>query len=153
MPEGRELLLTAKKPMKREELTIAACAAARGSVGSRSSEGFGVGSTSESCTRGIDIHIQSADASGAAGSVTSNDEGSEGSLVLLDTEGLASMEQDESYDAQIFALAVLLSSFFVLNSVGVIDEAALDRLFLISELSKHVCVQSGAPQTKDALFG
>ena len=26
--------------------------------------------------------------------------------------------------------------------MGVIDEAAIDRLFLVSELSKHVCVQT-----------
>jgi len=105
-----------------------------GSVGERATEGFGVGSTSESCTRGIDVIV------------TKDDTGA--SLVLLDTEGLSSMEQDESYDAQIFALALLLSSYFVLNAMSVIDEAALDRLYLIGELSKHICV-SAAPSADD----
>ena len=49
------------------------------------------------------------------------------------------MDQDETYDAQIFSLALLLSSYFVLNSMGVIDETAIDRLFLITEISKRVC--------------
>jgi len=60
-----------------------------GHVGERSRSGFRVGSTSESCTRGIDVCVPSSASSPA------------GSLVLLDTEGLASMEQDESYDAQV----------------------------------------------------
>ncbi|KAJ1634532.1 guanylate-binding protein [Pavlovales sp. CCMP2436] len=91
-----------------------------------------VGSTSESCTRGIDI------------CVTPNPLANGARLVLLDTEGLASMEQDEAYDAQVFALALLLSSYFVLNSMGVLDEAAIDRLYLIYELSKHVRADAGA---------
>ncbi|KAG8465171.1 hypothetical protein KFE25_012534 [Diacronema lutheri] len=89
-----------------------------------------VGSTSESCTRGIDVCVTPTRLANGA------------RLVLLDTEGLASMEQDEAYDAQVFALALLLSSYFVLNSMGVLDEAAIDRLYLISELSKHVCVRT-----------
>jgi hypothetical protein len=60
-----------------------------GHVGERSRSGFRVGSTSESCTRGIDVCVPAGASSPA------------GSLVLLDTEGLASMEQDESYDAQV----------------------------------------------------
>ena len=42
------------------------------------------------------------------------------------------------------ALALLLSSYFVLNSMGVIDEAAVDRLYLIGELSKHISVSAAA---------
>ena len=53
------------------------------------------------------------------------------------------MDQDETYDSQIFSLALLLSSYFVLNSMGVIDEAAIDRLFLITEISKRVCAATG----------
>jgi len=49
-------------------------------------------------------------------------------IILLDTEGLGSYTKSKTYDIQIFSLAVLLSSFFVYNSVGSIDETALDRL-------------------------
>ena len=109
-----------------------------GRVGSPGSAagGFRVGATSESCTRGIDVFVvPSSESCAPACGAT---------LVLLDTEGLASMEQDEGYDAQIFALALLLSSYFVINSMGVIDEAAIDRLYMISELGKHICVNSAA---------
>ena len=68
-----------------------------------------------------------ADAGGLACGASSRARG--GTLVLLDTEGLAPMDQDEMYDAQVFALGLLLSSHFVLNQVGVIDESAIDQLF------------------------
>ncbi|XP_037495753.1 guanylate-binding protein 7 isoform X2 [Jatropha curcas] len=42
------------------------------------------------------------------------------------------------YSTQIFSLAVLLSSLFVYNQVGLIDEAALDHLSLITEMTKHI---------------
>ena len=82
-------------------------------TGERASSGFKVGSTSESCTRGIDLCLPEPSAVAPACG---------GTLVLLDTEGLASMDQDETYDAQVFALGLLLSSHFVLNNMGVIDE-------------------------------
>lgn len=43
-----------------------------------------------------------------------------------------------------FALSVLLSSQFIYNSVGSIDEAALDRLSLVAELTRTVRVQADA---------
>jgi hypothetical protein len=43
---------------------------------------------------------------------------------------------------QIFSLAVLLSSLFVYNQMGGIDEAAIDRLSLITELTRHIRVRS-----------
>jgi hypothetical protein len=101
-----------------------------GTVGKKTAQ-FKVGSTSESCTRGINLWVTSDELTTACGA----------KLLLLDTEGMASMDQDEAYDAQVFALGLLLSSYFVLNSMGVIDEAAVDRLFLVSELSKHISVQ------------
>ncbi|KAK7239600.1 hypothetical protein SO694_00028153 [Aureococcus anophagefferens] len=66
----------------------------------------------------------------------------------MDTEGLASADQDDSYDAKIFALALLLSSYFVLNVVGVIDDATIERLHLVSEVTKRVVVE-GEPTVDD----
>ena len=40
---------------------------------------------------------------------------------LLDTEGLQSIDQTEGHDANIFSLAILLSSFFVYNSEKATD--------------------------------
>lgn len=42
--------------------------------------------------------------------------------------------QTGQYSTQIFSLAVLLSSLFVFNQMGGIDEAALDRLSLVTEV-------------------
>lgn len=51
--------------------------------------------------------------------------------------------QTGQYSAQIFSLAVLLSSLFVYNQMGGIDEAALDRLSLVTEMTKNIRVKSG----------
>lgn len=52
--------------------------------------------------------------------------------------------QTGQYSTQIFSLAVLLSSLFVYNQMGGIDEAALDRLSLVTEMTKHIRVKAGA---------
>eukprot|EP01051_Picozoa_sp_SAG22_P017815 SAG22_NODE_2839_length_2165_cov_1.673282_2_plen_364_part_01 len=92
---------------------------------------FTVGNTTSSCTRGIWICVVPEDVWRCPSRPGTR-------LVVLDTEGLASIDQDETYDAKIFSLGILLSSFFVYNSMGVIDEAAIDRLFLVGELTKNI---------------
>ena len=42
--------------------------------------------------------------------------------------------QTGEYSTKIFSLAVLLSSLFVYNQMGGIDEASLDRLSLVTEV-------------------
>ncbi|EPQ03536.1 Interferon-induced guanylate-binding protein 1 [Myotis brandtii] len=50
-------------------------------------------------------------------------------LVLLDTEGLGDVQKgDNQNDSWIFALAILLSSTFVYNSMGTINQQAMDQL-------------------------
>ncbi|KAM7097855.1 uncharacterized protein WM277_023603 isoform 5-T5 [Molossus nigricans] len=64
-------------------------------------------------------------------------------LVLLDTEGLADVEKsDPENDSWIFALAVLLSSMFVYNSVGTINHQALEQLHYVTELTKLIRTKS-----------
>lgn len=53
------------------------------------------------------------------------------------------LQQTGQYSTQIFSLAVLLSSLFVYNQMGGIDEAALDKLSLVTEMTKHIRVRSG----------
>jgi hypothetical protein len=89
------------------------------------------------------------------------------SLILLDSEGIDAFDQTGAqrlrcavslarcsadfqtragqYSTQIFALAVLLSSLFVYNQLGAIDEAALDRLALVSEVSKTLVGRTNGP--------
>uniref|UniRef100_A0A6N2K7J3 GB1/RHD3-type G domain-containing protein n=1 Tax=Salix viminalis TaxID=40686 RepID=A0A6N2K7J3_SALVM len=98
------------------------------------STGFQVGSTNRPCTKGI--WIWSAPLKRAAL------DGTEYSLVLLDCEGIDAYDQTGTHSAQIFSLAILLSSLFVYNQMGVIDEAALDCLSLVTEMTKHIHVKA-----------
>ncbi len=59
-------------------------------------------------------------------------------VLVVDTEGLGALDEDSSHDSRIFSLALLLSSFFVYNSVGSIDEAALQNIGLVINLTKHI---------------
>ncbi|CAI5735621.1 unnamed protein product [Peronospora destructor] len=101
-------------------------------ITSSNDNGFCVGPTTESCTRGIWLWAPQPPVRNPAGQL----------VLFLDTEGMASTDNDESYDAKIFSLGLLLSSLFVYNTMGVIDEGAIDRLYLVSELTKLVCVST-----------
>ncbi|XP_045705494.1 guanylate-binding protein 6-like [Phyllostomus hastatus] len=64
-------------------------------------------------------------------------------LVLLDTEGLGDVEKgDPKNDSWIFALAVLLSSMFVYNSMGTINHQALEQLHYVTELTELIRAKS-----------
>ena len=59
-------------------------------------------------------------------------------LLVIDTEGLGAFDEDENHDSKIFLLALLLSSMIIYNSVGTIDETALNNLSLVINLSKKI---------------
>ena len=68
-------------------------------------------------------------------------------LLLIDTEGLADPEKaSPSHDIWIFSLAILLSSTFVYNSVGTIDNTALNDLHLASTLTENLMVKAGGEE-------
>lgn len=53
---------------------------------------------------------------------------------------------------QIFSLAILLSSFFVYNQLGAIDEKAVDALALVTKMTQHIRVRAqtqGAGSERD----
>ncbi|XP_042296663.1 guanylate-binding protein 1-like isoform X1 [Sceloporus undulatus] len=89
--------------------------------------GFSLGSTVQSQTKGIWIWcLPYPDRPGQT-------------LVLLDTEGLGDVEKgDTQNDTWIFALAVLLSSTLVYNSMGTIDQNAMDQLHYVTELTERI---------------
>ncbi|TFJ95776.1 methionine sulfoxide reductase A [Platysternon megacephalum] len=63
-------------------------------------------------------------------------------LVLLDTEGLGDVEKGNTKnDTWIFALAVLLSSTLVYNSMGTISQQAMDQLHYVTELTELIKVK------------
>ena len=76
-------------------------------------DGFAIGPSTIPCTKGIWIWSEP---------VKINDDTS---LIIIDTEGLNSVQRDINIDVKIFALSVLLSSVFIYNSLGHIDEKAL----------------------------
>ncbi|XP_056400664.1 guanylate-binding protein 1-like isoform X2 [Hyla sarda] len=103
----------------------------------RSKNGFSLGSTVQSMTKGIWMwcvpHPLKTDLT----------------LVLLDTEGLGDVEKGNSEnDSWIFALAVLLSSTLVFNSMGTIDQQAMEQLHYVTELTEKIKVKS-AEQEND----
>uniref|UniRef100_A0A8C0W3L9 GB1/RHD3-type G domain-containing protein n=1 Tax=Castor canadensis TaxID=51338 RepID=A0A8C0W3L9_CASCN len=86
--------------------------------------GFSVGSTVQSHTKGIWMlcvpHPKKPDQT----------------LVLLDTEGLGDVEKvDEKIGTKIFALAILLSSTFIYNTMNKIEQGATDLLHNMTELT------------------
>lgn len=46
-------------------------------------------------------------------------------VLVLDTEGFGGIDENSNHDSRIFLFSLLLSSFFIFNSVGTIDERAL----------------------------
>lgn len=101
-----------------------------------SSRGFSIGSFVEPCTQGIHMWIVPKE-------VSKQHLNSDMTVILLDTEGLGSYKRGQNHDVKIFALALLLASSTIYNSMGSIDEGALDRLSLVAELSNRIKMQSG----------
>ncbi|XP_074927320.1 guanylate-binding protein 1-like isoform X3 [Chelonoidis abingdonii] len=95
--------------------------------------GFSLGSTIQSHTKGIWMWCLPHPHPCRAGHT----------LVLLDTEGLGDVEKgDTKNDTWIFALAVLLSGTLVYNSLGTIDQHALEQLHYVTELTESIKVKA-----------
>ena len=59
-------------------------------------------------------------------------------VIVLDSEGLAAIDVDSNHDSRIFSLVMLLTSCFVYNSLGPIDEQALENLSLVINLTRNI---------------
>ena len=57
---------------------------------------------------------------------------------LIDTEGLGAYDEEINQDSKIFLIAVLISSLFIFNSFGAIDEMAINSLSFVLNLSKTI---------------
>ncbi|KAH6835840.1 hypothetical protein C2S53_012522 [Perilla frutescens var. hirtella] len=80
-------------------------------------------------------------------------DGTEYNLLLLDSEGIDAYDQTGTYSTQIFSLAVLLSSLFIYSQMGGIDEVALDRLSLVTEMTKHIRVRASGGRSTTSEIG
>ena len=98
------------------------------------SKGFGVGPTTNPCTKGIWMWAKPLKGTTSDGKIVN--------IIVLDSEGLAAIDEDSSHDSRIFSLVMLLSSYFVYNSIGSIDEQALENLNLVVNLTKNIRVKS-----------
>ncbi|MCH80975.1 guanylate-binding protein 7-like, partial [Trifolium medium] len=109
------------------------------------SSGFQVAATHRPCTKGLWLWSTPIRRTALDGTVYN--------LLLLDSEGIDAYDQTGTYSTQIFSLAVLLSSMFIYNQMGGIDEAALDRLSLVTEMSKHIRVRASGDKSTASEIG
>ena len=106
------------------------------------SKGFQVSPTINPCTKGLWLcrrllHFE-------------DENGTTHPVIVIDTEGLGAFDEDENHDAKIFLLALLLSSLLLYNSVGTIDENALNTLSLVINLSKQIQIKQNKGEEVDA---
>lgn len=92
-------------------------------------KGFTIGSTVQSCTRGIWMWNRLVP--------LSNDV----DAVLLDTEGLGSTDREFETDIKIFSLSILLASTFVYNQIGHINERSIEDLSVVLRLTNEMKIR------------
>ena len=71
--------------------------------------------------------------------------------IFLDTEGLSSFNRNVHVDMKIFALSLLMSSYFIFNSMNALDEKALESLGMVVSLSKYIHVRSNPANVSEEL--
>jgi hypothetical protein len=72
-------------------------------------------------------------------------------IFFLDTEGLDSTDSNSNRDSKLFALAVIMSSYFMFNLTGVIDENAINQLSLITHIVKNIVIDADHPNNEYSL--
>ena len=105
--------------------------------------GFGVGETVQACTKGIWVYKKFLPS-----------ERNDGTYVLImDTEGIDALDASDTHDVRIFTMALLLSSSFIYNSVGTIDEASMQTLSLMTRVTENVKITAENNCTSSELAG
>lgn len=107
-------------------------------------EGFAVGPTVNPCTKGLWLWNRTIPASRFGGE-------SDLEVLIMDTEGFGGVDEGVNHDTRIFLFSILLSSFFIYNSVGSIDENALQSLSMIINIAKDIRVKSFGQDTEEDL--
>lgn len=97
---------------------------------------FQVSPTVRSCTKGLWIMTPPLEMDGY-------------DVLVVDTEGLGSLSATTSHDTRVFSLALLLSSMFLYNSCGAINETSLNNLSLVASIAKHIHVTSDDEASDD----
>ena len=103
----------------------------------KSSKGFEVAPTIKPCTKGIWLWSSPL-------IISNNYSNNPFPAYLIDTEGLGAYDEEINHDTKIFLIAILISSLFIYNSFGTIDEVALNNLSLILNLSKSLKIRNNS---------
>lgn len=103
---------------------------------------FKVSPTINSCTKGLWMCRQ-----------TLTSEGSQPcDLLVVDTEGFGATEETDAYNNKILLFAILLSSYFIYNSVGSIDENSINNLNVIANLAREIQKSNSKDDKVDEQF-
>ncbi len=108
--------------------------------------GFDVGPTIKPCTKGIWIWPNPI-------IIKNNLSKNSFPSFLIDTEGLGAYDEEINHDTKIFLIAILISSLFIYNSFGTIDENALNNLSLILNLSKNIKLRNSSFKNEEEEMG
>ena len=103
----------------------------------KSAKGFEVAPTIKPCTKGIWLWSSPL-------IINNNYCNSPFPSYIIDTEGLGAYDEEINHDTKIFLIAILISSLFIYNSFGTIDEVALNNLSLILNLSKSLKIRNNS---------
>jgi hypothetical protein len=76
-------------------------------------------------------------------------EGDPLTILVVDSEGIGALDQDSFHDNRIFSLTLLLSSCFLYNSTGSIDENAIQNLSVVVNITKNIHIKSRPSGTSE----
>lgn len=119
----------------------------RGLLQLSNGKGFAVGNSTNACTKGLWIHTSLLKL--ARASKDGSDEKEYVNVLFIDTEGLGAFDANDTHDAKIFALALLLCSYFIYNSVGKIDEDSIGKLSLVCNVCKQIRASAEEKDTEE----
>ena len=99
------------------------------------SNGFSVGPSINPCTKGLWMWSKPIQAYTTQGKPIK--------VLIIDTEGIGATDEDHNHDNKIMTLAILLSSYFLFNSMGTIDESSIQSLSFIVNITKNIQQKNG----------
>ena len=99
------------------------------------SGGFSVGPSINPCTKGLWMWNKTIPAHTPQGKPLN--------VLIIDTEGIGATDEDHNHDNKIMTLAILLSSYFIFNSMGTIDESSIQSLSFIVNITKNIQQKNG----------
>lgn len=105
-----------------------------------SNKGFAVGPTINPCTKGLWLWKKTI-------TIKNDNNEEEFDVLIIDTEGFGGIDENTNHDTRIFLFSLLLSSYFIFNSMGNIDEDALNSLMVIINLANNVKIKNNGDAT------